>query len=436
MGRLTLNVLLSFAQFEREVTAERIRDKIAASKRKGLWMGGNVPLGYDRHPDPARARAGGQPEEAKVVRAALPRSTTSTGACGRWRTRLRHWACAPSEGFLRRVRTAAAVASRAARSTTCSPTPSTAAASATRTGLARACMRRSSTEDLWDRVQAKLQAASARPRRRGDRDGSVREQAAAPLTGKFRDETGDRLTPTHTTRRGRRLRYYVSNRLLGGRPDAAGWRLPAPAFEHVVAKIVAEHLEDAAARHALLAAPDAGSAATVAALARTAAEGLRQTDTSRLSSLIRSGRLARDAIEVALDPQALAEALHVPASSLDPALLTVSAPLRLRRRGVEIRLVAGAPEPAPDADLVRVLAKAHRWADDLRRGAQLSDIARRDGHSESYLRTRAQLAFLSPRIQAAILDGTQPPDLTLERIVRTGIPLDWAEQERTFGFAA
>ena len=47
MGRLTLNMLLSFAQFEREVTAERIRDKIAASKRKGLWMGGNVPLGYD-----------------------------------------------------------------------------------------------------------------------------------------------------------------------------------------------------------------------------------------------------------------------------------------------------------------------------------------------------------------------------------------------------
>ncbi len=47
MGRLTLNVLLSFAQFEREVTGERIRDKIAASKKKGMWMGGNLPLGYD-----------------------------------------------------------------------------------------------------------------------------------------------------------------------------------------------------------------------------------------------------------------------------------------------------------------------------------------------------------------------------------------------------
>src|SRR5687767_12432056 len=67
MGRLTLNVLLSFAQFEREVTAERIRDKIAASKRKGMWMGGTVPLGYDRHPDPQRRELVVNAPEAEVV---------------------------------------------------------------------------------------------------------------------------------------------------------------------------------------------------------------------------------------------------------------------------------------------------------------------------------------------------------------------------------
>ncbi|MEZ5756325.1 MAG: recombinase family protein [Paracoccaceae bacterium] len=67
MGRLTLNVLLSFAQFEREVTAERIRDKIAASKKKGLWMGGTLPLGYDRHPDPQRRELVLNPVEADAV---------------------------------------------------------------------------------------------------------------------------------------------------------------------------------------------------------------------------------------------------------------------------------------------------------------------------------------------------------------------------------
>ncbi|MCX7287510.1 MAG: recombinase family protein, partial [Rhodobacterales bacterium] len=69
MGRLTLNVLLSFAQFEREVTAERIRDKIAASKKKGLWMGGTLPLGYDRHPDPQRRTLVVNAAEAEVVKA-------------------------------------------------------------------------------------------------------------------------------------------------------------------------------------------------------------------------------------------------------------------------------------------------------------------------------------------------------------------------------
>src|SRR5207248_9655138 len=64
MGRLTLNVLLSFAQFEREVTGERIRDKIAASKQKGMWMGGNPPLGYDAH----ERKLIVNPAEAETVR--------------------------------------------------------------------------------------------------------------------------------------------------------------------------------------------------------------------------------------------------------------------------------------------------------------------------------------------------------------------------------
>jgi site-specific DNA recombinase len=101
---------------------------------------------------------------------------------------------------------------------------------------------------------------------------------------------------------------------------------------------------------------------------------------------------------------------------------------------VEARLIAGQTAPAPDAALLRCLAQAHRWVAALRRGESLVDIARREKHSESYLRTRAPLAFLSPKIQAAILEGRQPAHLTLERLVRTPIPLDWHEQERVFGF--
>ena len=99
-----------------------------------------------------------------------------------------------------------------------------------------------------------------------------------------------------------------------------------------------------------------------------------------------------------------------------------------------MKIVAGESHPAPDAALVRALRNAHRWASDLRRGAPLKAIARNRDHSESYVARIIPLATLSPRIQTAIVDGTQPVALTLETLVRTRIPLGWANQERLFGF--
>jgi DNA invertase Pin-like site-specific DNA recombinase len=119
MGRLTLNMLLSFAQFEREVTGERIRDKIAASKRKGLWMGGPVPLGYEV-------------KDRKLLVKPSRSATSCAGTwpsavCRRWR---RNWSArdtAPRSSAAPAVRTRADVSTAAVRSTTCSPTASIAA---------------------------------------------------------------------------------------------------------------------------------------------------------------------------------------------------------------------------------------------------------------------------------------------------------------------
>ena len=294
-------------------------------------------------------------------------------------------------------------------------------------------------QDLWDRVQTKLQAASARPRVRCQQTGTLKQpEARSPLAGKLRDETGDRLTPSHTTRRGRRLRYYVSNRLILARAakDGSGWRLPAPTLEQAVARIVAGHLGACADGQAILASPRAANAAELARKARALAARVRQNDGAVLRKLIASGRVAPSEISIALDRHAIASALVVEADDLAAKVLSIAAPFQTRRRGVETRIIAGACEPAPDQTLIHALAKAHRWMSDLKMGKPLSEIAHRDGHSGSFVRLRAQLAFLSPRIQAAILDGAQPPDLSLERIVRTGVPLDWPEQERVFGFNA
>ena len=229
----------------------------------------------------------------------------------------------------------------------------------------------------------------------------------------------------------------MSSRLLaGGAVDPTGWRLPARALEQVVARVVAEHLASAAQRHALLIQPDAATAADLAAAAHALAQAVSGADRAGLRDLIASGQLTAGHLSLALDPATLAQALAVPTAALHPELLALTVPLRLRRRGVEARLVAGEPAPAPDPTQRRMLARAHGWVAALRQGTSLADLARRDGCSESYLRTRAQLAFLSPRIQSAILEGTQPPELSLERIIRTGIALDWSKQEQAFGFTA
>lgn len=294
-------------------------------------------------------------------------------------------------------------------------------------------------QDLWDRVQTKLQAASARPQVRCRQTGNLKPpQARSLLAGKLRDETGDRLTPSHTTRRGKRLRYYVSNRLIIARPpkDGSGWRLPAAALEQAVARIVAGHLGSCADRQAILANPRAASAVELARKTRALAERVRQGDATSLRTLIASGRIAPGELSIALDRQAMASALDVEADDLAPEALSIAAPFQIRRRGVETRIMAGEAHPSPDQVLIRRLAEAHRWVTQLRDGQSLCEIASRGGHSGAFIRTRAQLAFLSPRIQMAILDGCQPPELSLERIVRTGVPLDWPEQERVFGFSA
>ncbi len=290
-------------------------------------------------------------------------------------------------------------------------------------------------EALWDRVQSKLQAASARPRGQkgaGDHPGKSR---VALLTGKLRDDTGDRLTPTHTRRHGRQIRYYVSNRLISGGTDPGGWRLPAAALEEAVANTIAGHLITLARDHRLCAEADLQQSETVKDKVRHLAGQFTDGAPDRIAALLSDGTIGRNRIALRLQAKALGEALDLQPEAIDPAAVTIDAPFALRRRGVEGKIIVGDREPQSDRTLLRALAKAHDWVADLRKGKALGDIAASIGHSESYIRTRAQLAYLAPAIQGAILDGRQPTDLTLERIIRKPVPLDWDAQARLYGFA-
>ena len=136
-----------------------------------------------------------------------------------------------------------------------------------------------------------------------------------------------------------------------------------------------------------------------------------------------------------LNVAALALAIDQPATALNPDRLAFKAPFSIRRRGIEMKTIAGSAIPEPDPTLRRVLAKAHLWVAAIKSGAQIAGLARQEGHSESYISSRAMLAFLSPKIQAAILAGTQPVNLTTDRLVKGKLPSDWCEQERQLGFS-
>jgi DNA invertase Pin-like site-specific DNA recombinase len=423
MGRLTLNVLLSFAQFEREVTAERIRDKIAASKKKGLWMGGTLPLGYDRHPDPQRRELVINATEAETVRTLFD-LYRRLGNLRRVEDEAARLALRPkpvllpsgrrrgeapfSRGQLHYLLTNPVYIGRIRHKDQTYP------------GQHPAII----DPDLWDAVQAKLIAARARPRGR-----STTASGARMLTGKVRDETGDLLTPTHARRHGRRYAYYVSHRLIAGGVDPAGWRLPAEALEAAVRQLSSAHLRTSAAQHTILAVPDATDAATLLRRGEALADRI-DAEADLAGVLIDTVGLGQGAIHVRLAAQPLAAALGVAVDALSPDVLAIEGPLTLRRRGVETRIVAGDRLPAPDRVLQRTLAEAHRWARALRAGTSLAEIASATGHSEPYIRTRIPLAFLAPKVQAAILDGRHPPDLSVARLLREGIPMDWTAQER------
>ena len=241
MGRLTLNILLSFAQFEREVTGERIRDKIAASKKKGMWVGGWPPLGYDVKARPERGLVLND-AEARVVDKifqlydehgclnTVQREVERLGFRSKKRTFKNGRIIGGnvmSRGQIHFLLTNPIYVGLIRHRKETYP------------GLHEPIIE----QGLWDRVQTKLQQASARPRN------ITKSGETSLLAGKLFDEHG-RLTPTHAQKTKRRHRYYVSNHLVNGKTkdNGKGWRLPAAALERLVVDAVQQHLKNQSAQ--------------------------------------------------------------------------------------------------------------------------------------------------------------------------------------------
>ena len=439
MGRLTLNVLLSFAQFEREVTAERIRDKIAASKAMGIWMGGIVPIGYRLE---ARKLLP-EPEEAELVRRIFERylalgSVNALRAeldAGGLRTPTRRHGdgritggCAFSRGRLYVMLANPIFIGRIRHKGTVHP------------GQHQAIV----DEKLWHAVQERLA---------GNRQQLSTGRAArspSPLAGRLFDPDGRKMRPSHASKNGRRYRYYVSADLIenGVAHGARGWRIPAEKLETAVARTIAAKLRDPELQAQLLRSVGSGDDASAIVmdgcshltglLQDPASEAGRET----LRELVTRVELSGAELKAEVDPARLRDAGNgrfAALAGLELPSFTVAAPLRLQRRGPELRVILGgaaAPPPAPDPLLVRTLIEARRRvADYLDPDVRLSigDIARREGADVGDVSRSLQLAFLAPNLVERILDGAQPVELTAERLGRIELPALWDDQRALLG---
>jgi DNA invertase Pin-like site-specific DNA recombinase len=440
MGRLTLNILLSFAQFEREVTGERIRDKIAASKRKGMWMGGTVPLGYDVK----ERKLVVNPEDANLV-CELYRLYLKLGCIAKLKAHL------DGEGITSKVRVSAA--GRELGGTSYSRGAlyhllrnriflgETSHAGQSYRGEHEAIVPR----ELWDRVQAQLksntQGLSKRPR----------VTSPSMLTGLLRTADGNLFTPSHTVKKGRRYRYYICG-------TARPCRLPAHQIESLVLSRLKSFLVSANDVIDLLCLPS-DSASSIQKLTTEAQNSCKgwfsgtATSTAAIVSKLVNGVVVHlEKVEVLVSKPKLRDALmhglsfcptEPPNTAGDTGdLVHLNVDARLKRCGGEVRLVvpprSAVEMPAhPVPSLLKAMARSHDWhtqiiAGKLRGRRALADQA---GLDERYVSRILQCAFLAPDIVEAILAGRQPADFSMDKL-RTGLPLSWAEQRQRFGFPA
>ena len=411
MGRLTLNVLLSFAQFEREVTGERIRDKIAASKRKGMWMGGTVPHGY-RVEDRKLLI---EPKEAEEVRyifnrylelKSVPALVDDLARRG-MRTRTRHRKAGGTIGnvcfgkgplgfllknpvFIGKIRHKYSVYD-GEHDPIIDP-------------------------DVFDRVQSILAS--------NNRDKLIARHANSPslLSGLVSDPDGRPMSPVRGQKGSKQYCYYVT-RFKAGEDRSSICRVPAGALEKIVIDSLASYLRSPAQTDASTCKVEwQTNNVAEAALA----DSLNSISTSELRAILIDHNvtvhIADDCIEVKINK--------------DQATITIAA--QLVRRGNELRIALppdGASTNTKNTDpaLVRLVIQGFAAREHLLSGEEIPTIA---DYDKRHLHRLARISWLAPDIITAILDGRQPLQLTARHLLRcANIPLEWQQQRHFLGFS-
>ena len=426
MGRLTLNMLLSFAQFEREVTAERIRDKIAASKAKGMWMGGTPPLGY---------RAKGRTLEIVEEHAALVRDI-----------------------FARYLRlgNVRLLAEELHREGIGAPARLTAAGKEYGAGqlsrgqlyfllrnpVYRGRIRHKEKDypgthpaiidrDLWDQVQARL-ADNIQGERKG------RAVKVSLLAGLVTDEKDRALVLSHACKGRQRYRYYVSRgaALQSAADTEPALRIPARDIEVLVVREVAAVIRDP-----LELCPKLGVPITATSLKQlpqkcdALAAAIQADPIIVLRPLLRQVQMLDEKVLINVSVAEIGNALGIEIPADSSEVVVIEAAVRRAYTGKAVKLVQDngvAVTATPDLAMIRLVLRAREWWRRLEGGeTDINRLAQEEGFNPSYMSRIVRLTFLSPKVVEGVLSGDVAAGVDCRRLLAPdGVALSWVDQER------
>ncbi len=442
MGRLTLNVLLSFAQFEREVTSERIRDKIAASKKRGMWMGGVVPLGYDIIDKKLVVNN----VESKIVNHIYERYM-KLGTVRKLKEEL------DAEGYISKQRNKDQCRGGGkpfGRGTLYAllKNPLYIGKVAHQGKLFEGQHATILDADLWDEAQTLLNE--------NRQDNQSRNSVKNPslFAGLIVDDNDNPMSPSHTRKGNIRYRYYVSQAVLQYREADAGsvLRISANKIEGPVIKRLMQWLQMPdkllnAFSHLNL---SAKKQTTIIQNAKKAVKNWGELAPANkiagLNIIIKKIQVGYESIDITLSRTGMFQYLLSTESDNETSNnkindeFILSIPTKLKRCGHETKLII-ADEYVSDSNPTTTLAiqnalkKALIWNQALTTGevSNMAQLAKQENVTQRYIAHLIKLAFLAPDIMEAIMKGNIPPKLALDRL-KKGIPLDWKVQRLEFGF--
>lgn len=407
MGRLTLNILLSFAQFEREVTGERIRDKIAASKKKGMWMGGKVPLGYSKEDKKLVIYN----EDAQKVQTLFEKYLELKSVpklmqylkeneiktkTDKYFSKGQLYHLLANKIYIGKITHKDKIYDGEHEAIIC--------------------------DDFFEKVQKLLYENKV------DKTCGVKSSSNSLLAGLIYDDLGNKMTPSHSNSHGRRYRYYISRALKNNEETGSVSKIPAGEVEKFVIETTKEFLQDKKQIQKIVSEYKISKQNKLIYIAQDIQD---YSEPKLIRAIIHKIMVSKILIEITYNETSIKKVLNALANNqeivvpdkneeLTPIVISKNIKITQLSRNDNI-LILNAKEydtPEPNPYLVNAIVKSYYYHKQIRNGKTIEDLQNEENLKDSkYIRNIMNLKYISPELAEQILNGTQPKELSLQKLI-------------------